>query len=74
MKYEPRASDSPSIMNEKEAAKWLNLSERTLQKLRLEGGGPAFVELTVRRRGYTMAALEAWVAARQRRSTSDKAA
>lgn len=67
-------STSPGIMNEGQAAKWLGLSERTLQKFRLEGGGPEFIELTTRRRGYTMAALEAWVATRRRRSTSDKAA
>ncbi len=69
-----RGSSSPAIMNELQAAKWLGLSERTLQKFRLEGGGPEFIELTTRRRGYTMAALEAWVATRKRRSTSDKAA
>jgi predicted DNA-binding transcriptional regulator AlpA len=62
------------LISEREAAERLNLSVRTLQGMRVKGGGPAFVKLTSRRVAYSMAALEAWVTARTRASTSDRGA
>jgi hypothetical protein len=47
------------------AAQMLGLSPRTLQRMRLEGGGPAFVQLTAQRVAYTPEALKAWLEARQ---------
>lgn len=58
------------IVSEEEAAKLLNLSPRSLQRLRLDGGGPPFVQLSERRIGYAVEALQAWIASRQRASTS----
>ena len=34
-----------SLQTELEAAKYLNVSHRTLQKLRVVGGGPKFIKL-----------------------------
>ena len=58
------------ILLEDEAAKVLRLAVRTLQRLRVDGGGPAYVQLSERRIGYTMAALEEWLSERARTSTS----
>ena len=64
---------TPLVVTEIEAAQMLRVSPRTLQRLRLEGGGPAFVQLTGTgsRIGYPVAALHAWLAARTVTSTSD---
>jgi hypothetical protein len=69
---DPKATDSGCILTEAEAAQRLRLSARTLQRLRLDGGGPSFVQLTPSgsRIGYTIAALDAWTAARTVGSTS----
>lgn len=56
---------------EKEAARLLGFSVRTLQAWRVRGGGPLFVKAgrSVR---YRPSDLEAWVEERLRRSTSDR--
>jgi excisionase family DNA binding protein len=61
------------LLDQREAAKLLRLSERTLERLRLSGGGPLYVKAgrSVR---YREADLEAWVAARVVSSTSHGAA
>jgi len=58
------------LLDQGEAAKRLRLSERTLERLRLSGGGPCFVKAgrSVR---YRETDLEAWIAARIVGSTSD---
>ena len=53
-----------------EAAKALRLSERTLERMRLTGLGPAFVKAG-RRVLYRQADLEAWIASQVRASTSE---
>ena len=63
-------TDSLMILGEVEAAKRLNLSPRSLPRLRLAGDGPPYVQLSERRIGYAVDALQAWVASRQRASTS----
>jgi excisionase family DNA binding protein len=57
------------LLDQREAAKLLRLSERTLERLRLEGGGPLYVKAgrCVR---YRETDLEAWIAARIVSSTS----
>ncbi len=55
------------------AAAFLGLKPRTLEKLRLEGRGPAFYALG-RRRMYTKEDLLEWAMARRRTSTSGTAA
>lgn len=52
------------------AAAHTGLSTSTLNKLRVFGGGPVFMKLG-RRVAYDVADLDAWMAARRRRSTSD---
>ena len=57
------------LLNQAEAADALRLSERTLERLRLTGLGPAFVKAG-RRVLYRQADLETWVAVQLRVSTS----
>lgn len=53
-----------------EAARHTGLSVSTLNKLRVFGGGPVFLKLG-RRVAYDVTDLDAWLASRRRRSTSD---
>lgn len=62
---------SPFLSNE-QAAAFLNLSPRTLEKLRVVGGGPQFRKFG-RRVMYAVNELEAWAATRRCDSTSDPA-
>jgi excisionase family DNA binding protein len=52
-----------------EAADYLGVSKSTLDKLRVSGGGPAYLQLG-RRVVYDPGDLEAWVASKRRASTS----
>jgi excisionase family DNA binding protein len=54
-----------------EAAKYLRISVSTLAKLRVYGGGPAFTRIG-RAIRYTRTELDAYMAARTARSTSDQ--
>jgi excisionase family DNA binding protein len=58
------------LLTQAEAAELLCLGERTLERLRLVGGGPKFVRLG-RSIRYRLADVEAWVAARVVGSTSE---
>jgi hypothetical protein len=62
---------SPFFSNE-QAATYLNLSPRTLEKLRVIGGGPVFRKFG-RRVMYALEDLEGWAAMRRCDSTSDTA-
>jgi predicted DNA-binding transcriptional regulator AlpA len=53
-----------------EAARHTGLSVSKLNKLRVFGGGPVFLKLG-RRVAYDVTDLDAWLASRRRRSTSD---
>jgi predicted DNA-binding transcriptional regulator AlpA len=59
------------ILREGDAAAYLGLSVKTLQKWRLTGQGPEFIKQgrCVR---YALQALEAWLDRCRRKSTSDK--
>ena len=59
-----------NYLNTREAAAWLNLSPRTLDRYRVSGDGPAFHRFGGRVR-YRVADLEDWASARRRASTSD---
>lgn len=71
----PSPSQFGSFLREQAAAAFLGLSPRTLQGLRLRGGGPEFL-----RPGgcrvilYRMEDLIAWAEAGRRSSTSDDGA
>ncbi len=67
----PAVSDAQfRVVSEREAAVRLALGRRTLQDLRLKGGGPAYIQLGRRRVGYAVADLEAWAAARRITNTA----
>jgi hypothetical protein len=57
-------------LTNKEAAEFLNLSPRTLNKQRVYGGGPLFHKFG-RRVVYGIADLEAWASTRACERTSD---
>ncbi len=66
-----RMSDNGgNCLNTREAAAWLNLSPRTLDRCRVSGAGPVFHRIGGRVR-YLIADLETWAAGRRRVSTSD---
>lgn len=64
------------VLNTPDAAAYLQLSVPTLERFRLAGGGPLFAKLTPGPRGpvrYRRADLDAWIASRLVRSTSQTA-
>ena len=54
-----------------EAAFLLGLSPRTVEALRLRGGGPPYIQITQKAVRYRRRDLDAWITARSRKSTSD---
>lgn len=54
-----------NVLIQPEAAKYTGLSARTLERYRVEGGGPAFIRLGARRLGYLKTDLDAWLAERK---------
>ena len=62
----------PDILPTPEAATYLRLSKPTLERLRLTGEGPAYAKLGKAVR-YRRADLDAWLASRLIRSTSEGA-
>ena len=64
--------DEPArYLDTREAAQYLGLSNRTLDRYRVTGEGPVFHKFGTRIR-YAQADLEEWAAARRMRSTSDE--
>ena len=57
-------------LNNKQAAEYLGLSPRTLDRYRVKGSGPVYLKFGGRVR-YLAADLEAWAENRRRTSTSD---
>jgi excisionase family DNA binding protein len=57
------------LLTQRQAANLLCLSERTLERLRLQGGGPLYVKAG-RAVRYRETDLEAWIAARVVSNTS----
>ena len=72
MSEQIQTSDTP-YRDQAEGAAFTKLSERTLEKLRVTGGGPADRKIG-KRVIYHVDDLIAWVEARRRTSTSDKGA
>ena len=60
----------PNVVTARAAAKLVGLSESTLAKLRLNGNGPPYCKLG-RRVVYRPSDLDAWLASRVTRDTSD---
>ena len=66
----PQTTDSLTLLNEHEAARWLNLKAATLRRWRWGGKGPRFLKLGAAVR-YDPADLTAFIEAGRRTSTSD---
>lgn len=64
-------SKQPQLITEKDAARMLSISERTLRNWRTRGGGPRFVRVSARCIRYRISDIEDWAAERTRRNTSD---
>jgi hypothetical protein len=62
-----------TLLTQRDAATILRLSQRTLERLRVSGLGPKFLKAGKAVR-YQPAALERWVAAQERGSTSEQSA
>ena len=60
-----------ALINEGAAAKFLGLTNRTMQAYRHRGGGPRYIRLSSRCLRYRRADLRDWADARVRTSTSD---
>jgi hypothetical protein len=63
-------ADPEAMLYPAEAAYLAALSHRTLETLRVRGGGPPFCRIGTRAVRYRRGALLAWCADRQRDSTS----
>ncbi len=59
------------LIGEESAAKFVDLSVRSIQGYRYKGGGPKFIRLSARCVKYRRCDLREWVEARIRISTSD---
>ena len=75
---EPAASDTKApvpigseLLTVKEAARHLRVSKSYLDKLRVYGGGPAFLRIGKRKILYAVSDLDAWAASRRYGSTSE---
>ena len=63
-------NDERAYLSVREAAEYLGLSPRTLDRYRVSGEGPVFYRFGGRIR-YRREDLDAWAAKRRRRSTAD---
>ena len=59
------------LLDEDEAAEFLGLSPRTLQGLRVRGGGPEYIKIGSRAVRYRLRDLEEFIEGRRRSSTSE---
>lgn len=71
MAIRPNADLPPRLLRAQEAARFLGISIRTLEKHRTYGTGPTYRKVGGRVL-YTVRDLEAWTAIGSRKSTSDK--
>lgn len=69
LEHSPEREDG--FAPQKHVAQFLGLSERTMERLRLEGRGPVFCKFG-RRVMYRWRDVLAWTDAQRRTSTSDK--
>ena len=67
----PLPSDPSALLFTSEAAFLLGLSPRTLETLRLKGGGPPYISVTKKAVRYRRSDLDQWIESRCRKSTSD---
>ncbi len=60
------------LLNQKQAAKFLGLSHRTLERWRCTGGGPPFIRVSNRAIRYAPDDLHEWLENRKRENTSQE--
>jgi len=66
------ATDRPDpLYDEKQTAKYLGVSVRTLRNWRWSGRGPEYVALSGRLIRYELTRIQDWVKSKRRKSTSD---
>lgn len=68
----PQGAAADPIFKTDEAARYLRVTPRYLEKLRTLGGGPVFLRLGAAAIRYRKSALDAWADGRARTSTSDE--
>lgn len=66
------ASAPRRVLRRADAARYLGVSIRTLERFATHGGGPRFVRLSSSMLGYTLEDLDAWLKARTFSSTSEE--
>ncbi|RXG97350.1 helix-turn-helix domain-containing protein [Bradyrhizobium zhanjiangense] len=59
------------FLDTKEAARHVRLSPATLERLRVRGGGPAYINPIPSRVIYDVTDLDVWMWSRRRKSTSE---
>jgi predicted DNA-binding transcriptional regulator AlpA len=57
-------------LDTREAASYTRLGKSTLERLRIEGTGPAFIRATANRVVYSIADLDDYLSARRHQSTA----
>jgi predicted DNA-binding transcriptional regulator AlpA len=67
------AASLKRILSVQDACVYIGLAKSTLDKMRVFGGGPAFLKLG-RRVVYDVADIDRWLASRRRNSTSERGA
>lgn len=63
----------PRLLTPKEVADYLRVGVDCLAKWRWLGGGPPFIRISQNRVGYKVSDLDAWIAQRTQRSTTQEA-
>jgi predicted DNA-binding transcriptional regulator AlpA len=61
-----------AILSARHVARWLGLSRPTLFRLRRDGRGPSFIQLSERRVGYRASSVERWLKAHELTVASNK--
>ena len=64
--------DPQALLNQRQAADLIGVSERTLECWRSRGGGPPFVKISRRAVRYRRQDIDQWVGERVQRSTSEE--
>ena len=63
--------DNDPLFSTAQASQYVGMARQTLARLRVEGSGPAYFKLGSKV-AYRRSTLDAWLAERVRRSTSDE--
>ena len=65
------AVDADVLIRQEEAARLLGVSPRALEAWRYRGGGPGYIRISGRCIRYRRSDIMAWIAERERHSTSE---